>query len=31
MIMENQAEDQETKDIAVETAKNILASFGVEN
>lgn len=29
MIMENQAEDQETKDIATETAKNVLASFGV--
>lgn len=29
MIMESQAEDQGTKDIAVETARNILASFGV--
>lgn len=29
MIMESQAEDQETKDIATETAKNVLASFGV--
>jgi len=30
MIMESQAEDQETKDIAIETARNVLASFGVE-
>lgn len=28
MIMESQAEDQETKDIATETARNILVSFG---
>lgn len=30
MIMESQAEDQETKDIATETARNVLASFGVD-
>ena len=30
MIMQTQAEDQETKDAAVATARNILTSFGVE-
>ncbi len=30
MIMESQAEDQETKDIAVKTANSILASFGAD-
>lgn len=29
MIAGNQAEDQESKDMATETAKNVLASFGV--
>lgn len=30
MMMESQAEDQETKDIAVKTAKSVLASFGAD-
>lgn len=30
MIMESQADDQETRDIATETVRNILASFGID-